>query len=44
MAANGERGLNQMCNVFADEISFALAQLGLCRMSDVSEASLSGAA
>jgi isopentenyl diphosphate isomerase/L-lactate dehydrogenase-like FMN-dependent dehydrogenase len=42
MAANGEPGLNQMCDVFADEISIALAQLGLCHMSEVTEESLVG--
>lgn len=35
MAANGERGLNQILDVISSETSIALAQLGKCHMNDL---------
>ncbi|MEP3279078.1 MAG: alpha-hydroxy acid oxidase [Stappiaceae bacterium] len=40
IAANGETGLNQMCDVLAEEISITLAQIGLTDMSGVSASSI----
>lgn len=36
MAADGERGLNTLCDVLAQETSIALAQIGLTSIEDVS--------
>lgn len=41
IAANGEQGLQQMTNVFADEVSITLAQLGLRDMREVNADTLS---
>lgn len=37
IAAGGERGLGQLTEVFRQEVSIALAQLGLCDMQSVSD-------
>ncbi len=35
IAANGERGLSQLSDVISDEISIALALLGMCSMNEI---------
>ncbi len=42
MAAAGEIGLGQMIKVLADEVSIAMAQLGITGMAEVSRSSLAG--
>ncbi len=42
MAAKGEQGLTELTDVLAQETSITLAQLGLTRMEDVSDAVLVG--
>lgn len=41
MAALRDKGLNQIVDIFATEISVALAQLGICRMRDIDTAMIS---
>jgi L-lactate dehydrogenase (cytochrome) len=36
MAANGEKGLADLSDVFSEEISLALALLGMCSIDEVS--------
>ncbi len=40
IAARGEHGLNQMSDVFAQETSIALAQLGICNMQGIGPESI----
>jgi len=35
MAAEGQAGLEQLCDVLSQETSIALAQLGVCRITDI---------
>jgi isopentenyl diphosphate isomerase/L-lactate dehydrogenase-like FMN-dependent dehydrogenase len=40
MAANGEKGLAELSEVFSEEISLALALLGMCSIDEVSSSTI----
>jgi L-lactate dehydrogenase (cytochrome) len=37
MAAEGEKGLTQLCEVLSSETSIALAQLGICSIGEITD-------